>query len=62
MPARLEQKLKKEAASKGYSGERAKHYVFGTMNVMGMMHGNKETAKGRAYDRKHRSKPIMHGG
>lgn len=53
MPKFLEQKLKQEAASHGYTGERAAHYVYGAMNNMGAMHGNKETAKGAAMQAKH---------
>ena len=47
MPKFLEDKLKKE-----YGGD--KHAVFGTMNKIGAMRGNKETAKGRAMEAKHR--------
>lgn len=46
MPNFLEQKLKKEYPNNP-------HAVFGTMNAIGAMHGNKETAKGRAMARKH---------
>ena len=46
MPKFLEEKLKAE-----YPGnDRA---VYGTLNAIGAMHGNKETAKGRAMDAKH---------
>lgn len=49
MPKFLEEKLKKE-----YPGnDRA---VFATMNKLGAMRGNKETAKGRAMERKHFSR------
>jgi hypothetical protein len=53
VPAALEAKLKAEAAAKGYTGERAAHFVYGTMNNMGAMHGNKETAKGRRMQASH---------
>ncbi len=36
--------------------------VFGTMNKLGVMHGNKETAKGRAMQAKHDAKPMATGG
>lgn len=53
MPKFLEDKLKSEAAKKGYSGDKADGYVFGTMNNIGAMKGNKETPKGAAMDAKH---------
>ena len=53
MPKFLEKILKKEAAKKGFTGERADRYVFGAMNNIGAMHGNKETEKGAAMERKH---------
>lgn len=53
MPKFLEQKLKSAAATKGLKGKRAAAYVYGTMNNMGAMHGNKETAKGAAMQAKH---------
>lgn len=46
MPKFLEDKLKKE-----YPGNPGA--VYGTMNKIGAMHGNKETAKGRAMEAKH---------
>ncbi len=46
MPKFLEQKLKSE-----YPGN--DNAVYGTMNVLGAMHGNKETAKGRKMQAKH---------
>jgi hypothetical protein len=48
MPKFLERKLKKEYPNNP-------HAVFGTMNKMGAMHGNKETAKGKAMEMKHHS-------
>jgi hypothetical protein len=56
MPAFLEKKLRSQASSRGFSGKKAAEYIYGTMNNMGAMRGNKETAKGRAMDRKHRKK------
>ena len=46
MPKFLEQKLKAEYPNNP-------HAVYGTMNAIGAMHGNKETAKGRAMEAKH---------
>jgi hypothetical protein len=46
MPKFLEDKLKAEYGD----NDRA---VYGTMNKIGAMRGNKETAKGRAMERKH---------
>ena len=44
MPAFLEKKLKKEYGNN-------KHAIYGTMNKIGAMHGNKETKKGRAIEK-----------
>lgn len=55
MPKFLEDKLKREAASKGFSGERAAHYVYGAMNNLGAIHGSQETAKGAEMDEKHQA-------
>ncbi len=46
MPRFLEDKLKKE-----YPGEPAAPYKI--MNKLGLMHGSKETAKGKRADKKH---------
>lgn len=48
MPRFLEEKLKKE-----YPGN--DKAVYGTMNKLGYMKGNKETAKGKAAEVKHES-------
>ena len=53
MPKFLEKKLKTEASAKGMSGRTTDRYVYGAMNNMGAMHGNKETAKGARMDAKH---------
>ncbi len=45
MPAKLERKLKKEYPHNDKA-------VYGTLNKLGYMHGNKETAKGKALDKK----------
>ena len=46
MPEFLEAKLKKEYPDNPSA-------VYGTMNKLGYMHGNKETKKGRAAEKKH---------
>lgn len=38
--------LKASAAKKKMKGRRAAGYVFGALNNLGMMHGNKPTAAG----------------
>ena len=57
MPKFLEDKLKAEYPNNP-------HAVFGTMNKLGAMHGNKETEKGRAMEVKHErdSKPHVDRG
>jgi hypothetical protein len=47
MPKFLEAKLKKQYPNNPNA-------VYGTLNAIGAMHGNKETAKGRAMDAKHK--------
>jgi hypothetical protein len=55
MPKFLEDKLKRQ-----YPNHPAA--VYGTMNKLGAMQGNKETAKGRAMQRKHdRKMKRRHG-
>ncbi len=49
MPAFLEARLKSEY------GQNSK-IPYAVMNSKGFMHGNKETAKGRAAERKHNAK------
>ncbi len=46
MPKFLEKKLKAEYGNNP-------HAIYGTMNKIGAMKGNKETAKGKAMERKH---------
>lgn len=53
MPEFLENALRKAAAKKGKKGRALDRYVYGGMNNMGAMRGNKETAKGRAMAAKH---------
>jgi hypothetical protein len=49
MPAFLEKKLKAEYGDNP-------HAIYGTMNKIGAMKGNKETAKGKAMEKKHEAK------
>ena len=62
MPKFLEDALRKSAAKHGYTGDRADAYVFGTMNNLGAMKGNKETAHGRAMEREHERKLKLPSG
>lgn len=55
-PAFLENRLKAAAAKKGKTGAAADKYVFGAMNNMGAMKGNKETAKGAKMEKMHKAK------
>ena len=56
MPAFLERKLKSEAGKHGFTGKRAARYVYGAMNNMGAMRGNKVTPKGERMQKKHEAK------
>lgn len=49
MPKFLEKQLRAEYGN----NDRA---VYGTLNAIGAMHGNKETAKGKAMQKKHDAK------
>ncbi len=49
MPKFLEDKLRAEYGDNP-------HAIYGTMNKIGAMRGNKETAKGREMEKKHASK------
>ena len=53
MPRFLEQALRHEASKKGLKGKAADRYVFGSMNNLGAVKGNVETAKGREMEKKH---------
>ena len=57
MPKFLERILRKQYGSNDKA-------VYGTMNKIGAMHGNKETAKGKEMERKHSIRNIgrKHGG
>lgn len=54
MPDFLENKLKKEYPNNSSA-------VYGTMNKMGFMRGNKITAKGREAEKKHALKKMVKG-
>lgn len=56
MPDFLEERLRAEAAKKGLTGRHADEYVYGGMNNMGAMRGNKITPKGQEMERKHAEK------
>lgn len=49
MPKFLERKLRAEYGDNDAA-------VYGTLNRLGMMHGNKETPKGKAAQKKHDAK------
>lgn len=51
MPKFLEKKLEHEYA--GLPKKEREHDIFGTMNKIGAMRGSKETAKGKAMEKKH---------
>ena len=44
MPKELEDKLKREAAEKGYTGERAARYTYGTMAKLKKLRKRKQAA------------------
>lgn len=62
MPKFLENRLRAEAAKKGFSGRRADRYVYGAMNNMGAMHGSQETAKGARMEEKHEADMSKYKG
>lgn len=53
MPSFLESALRHHAKQKGLVGEDADHFIFGTLNSIGAMHGSKITPKGEAMEAKH---------
>jgi hypothetical protein len=55
MPQFLEEKLKAAASKKGFKGRKAAAYVYGTLNNIGAMRGNRITARGEQMQRKHES-------
>lgn len=42
MPKKVERRLAKEAKRKGLTGDRAKAYVYGTMNKAGLLHNSRK--------------------
>jgi len=56
VPAFLEKALARSGKKHGFKGERLKHYIYGSMNNIGAMHGNQETEKGAEMDAKHKAK------
>lgn len=53
MPKFLEEKLRKEYGDNPQA-------IYGTLNKIGAMKGNRETKKGRAMERKHLMASKMH--
>ena len=62
MPQFLEKILRGEAKQRGFRGKKANAYIYGTMNNIGAMKGNKETARGAAMDAKHARDMAMKAG
>ena len=58
MPLALENELKRSYEKKHPAGVSEDQYVYGAMNNMGAMHGNKETAKGKAMEAKHKQDAL----
>jgi hypothetical protein len=58
MPQFLEARLRKNVPA----GVNPDHYVYGAMNNMGAMRGNKETAKGKRMQKKHNADKHRAGG
>lgn len=56
MPASLERKLRAEAKKKFKTKKKQDEYVYGAMNNMGAMKGNKITAKGKAMEKAEKNK------
>ena len=59
MPKYIHDALAKKARAKGMTGRRADNFIYGIMNNMGVMHGNKETSKGREMEREHQQKSLL---
>jgi len=45
MPKELEARLKRAGKKKGFTGERLKAYIYGTMNKLGLMPKHKKKSK-----------------
>jgi len=56
MPKDLERKLRAEAKKKFKTKKKQDEYVYGAMNNMGAMKGNKITSKGKAMEKAEKSK------
>lgn len=61
MPKGIESEIRKSAAKAGKTGEEADRYVYGALNNKGLMHGNKETAKGAKAEAKFEKDPKHRG-
>lgn len=48
MPKELEEKLKRSGKKKGFVGKRLNKYIYGTMNKLGLMKGNKTSKKSKS--------------
>ncbi len=53
MPKKIEAAMKKGYAGKGLSEEEVDHRVYGKLNEMGYMKGNKVTSKGQEAEAKY---------
>jgi len=53
MPKFLENALRHSGSKSGLKGKDLDHYVYGSLNRMNAMHGNKETAHGADMEEKH---------
>lgn len=56
MPKFLENALRHSGQKKGLRGPALDRYIYGHMNNMGAMDGNKETSKGRSMQKKNDQK------
>lgn len=59
MPKFLENALRHEGQKKGLKGKHLNAYIYGGMNNLGVMHGSKETEKGKEMEKKHMAKGEM---
>jgi len=61
LPKFLENALRHEGRKKGLTGRHLNHYIFGAMNNLGAVKGNKITPKGEEMEKKHMAdkKPAM---
>lgn len=47
MPKEIEERLKRSGKKKGFTGKRLAAYVYGTLNRLGLMKGNKTPKRSR---------------